>query len=395
MTGGPLHALIIEDVETDAELLIMALERGGYRVAFTRVQTAPEMRAAMMSESWDIIFSDHAMPRFSSLEALKIYQEFQSDIPFIIISGTIGEEVAVDAMRHGANDYFIKGNLARLIPAVERELREFTRRQEKRQIEQMLHENEARYSLVVEGSNDGVWDWDRQTRQIYHSDRVYQMIGVTPGTMESTYEAFLQLLHPEDLERFEMELSHAIQTRSQFSSEFRLKHGSGAYHYYFSRGRAYYNEDGVPVRVSGLISDITERKQGEEALQQSFQREQLIRRITEMVSRTHDLDLILNAAAEAIGQFFQADRCIINRYIPVHHNVRMEIRGQYCRSPEIIRVHSSEPQTTMITNLTQNIPIEELTACQFTYDMEAYLAMSRARIQEMPHLSETQKKPLY
>jgi CheY-like chemotaxis protein len=123
-TEKSLRLLLIEDSEDDAWLLRRALERGGYSLIFERVDNAEAMHDALNREAWSIVVSDHQMPRFSSLEALKLLQSRGLDLPFIIVSGTIGEDVAVSAMKAGAHDYLMKGNLARLLPVIERELRE-------------------------------------------------------------------------------------------------------------------------------------------------------------------------------------------------------------------------------------------------------------------------------
>jgi signal transduction histidine kinase len=126
--GRPLRALIVEDSEQDARLLVRELHRGGYAPTVERVQTAADMRAALARQGWDIVLSDYDMPAFSAFAALAVLNDSGQDIPFIIVSGTIGEETAVEAMRSGAQDYMIKGNVARLLPAIDREVREAERR---------------------------------------------------------------------------------------------------------------------------------------------------------------------------------------------------------------------------------------------------------------------------
>ena len=135
----PLRILIVEDSEADAELLLRELRRGGYAPECERVETPEGLDAALTRQSWDLIVSDYAMPRFNGLQALKLTQEKGLDIPFIIVSGSIGEDVAVAAMKAGAHDYLMKGNTARLLPAIERELREARMRQERRQAEETIH----------------------------------------------------------------------------------------------------------------------------------------------------------------------------------------------------------------------------------------------------------------
>jgi signal transduction histidine kinase len=133
-----LNALIVEDNPNDADLLVLELERGGFKVASERVDTPSDYNAALKKSHWDVIFSDHTMPHFSSFEALAIRNRTGLDTPFIILSGTMGEDLAVDAMKAGASDYFVKGKLTRLIAAVNRELQESRSREMRRQAEQEL-----------------------------------------------------------------------------------------------------------------------------------------------------------------------------------------------------------------------------------------------------------------
>ena len=142
-----LRVLIVEDSPDDAALTLRELRRGGYEPFSERVETAEGMEAALGHAEWDVILCDYTMPHFTALQALEILKSQQLDIPFIIISGTIGEETAVNAMKAGAQDYIIKGRLARLVPALEREIREARTRMERklaeaenRKLEQQFHQ---------------------------------------------------------------------------------------------------------------------------------------------------------------------------------------------------------------------------------------------------------------
>ncbi len=126
----PLRALIVEDSENDCMLLLSILRRGGYTVDHKRVDTAVALKSTL-DDPWDIIISDFSMPGFRGTDALTIVRDHGLDVPFIFLSGTIGEDMAVSAMKAGAQDYVIKGNVARLLPAIERELREAGARHEK------------------------------------------------------------------------------------------------------------------------------------------------------------------------------------------------------------------------------------------------------------------------
>lgn len=133
-----LKALIVEDNERDAILLLRELNRGGYELNSERVETAEALNAALDREDWDIVLSDYSMPRFSAPAALALVRQRGFDLPFIIISGTVGEETAVEAMRAGANDFMPKGAMARLLPAIDRELREAAARAERKKMREQL-----------------------------------------------------------------------------------------------------------------------------------------------------------------------------------------------------------------------------------------------------------------
>ena len=139
--GTPLRVLIVEDSEDDALLVAQTLRRAGYDPAHARVDSASAMRAALDTEAWDVVIADYTMPRFSALAALALLGESGLDLPFLVVSGNIGEELAVDAMKAGAHDYIAKDNLARLAPAIERELRDAADRAEHRQLEERLRQS--------------------------------------------------------------------------------------------------------------------------------------------------------------------------------------------------------------------------------------------------------------
>src|SRR5262245_11470893 len=148
--NAELKVLVVEDSEHDAELLLHELKKAGYEATGRRVDTASEMEAALSQDAWDLIISDYVLPQFSGLEALKVVQRRGLDIPFLIVSGKIGEEVAVEALKAGAHDYLLKDRLARLAPAIKREMKEAAQRQKRREADEALRESEERYRRLVE-----------------------------------------------------------------------------------------------------------------------------------------------------------------------------------------------------------------------------------------------------
>ncbi len=150
----PLSVLVVEDSEFDARMLVGLLKSGGFIPTFKRVETASEMVEALNHEKWEVILADYNLPEFSAPKALEVLRNTKLDIPFIIVSGGIGEDTAVAAMRAGANDYLMKGNLARLVPAVERELRDAAVRVSRRKAIKELRESEMRHRTLIENASD-------------------------------------------------------------------------------------------------------------------------------------------------------------------------------------------------------------------------------------------------
>ncbi len=196
----PLRVLVVEDSEDDSILIIREIRRGGYEPEWKRVVTAETMNAALDNEAWDLIICDYSLPQFNALEALALVQERNIDLPFLIVSGTIGEDVAVEAMKAGADDYLMKDNLKRLIPTIERELREAEVRREGRKAQAAVEESERRLKEIFRGANEGILVADIETKEfLYANPAICNMFGYTE-------EEFTRLnvtdIHPQaELER--------------------------------------------------------------------------------------------------------------------------------------------------------------------------------------------------
>jgi diguanylate cyclase (GGDEF)-like protein len=172
----PLRVLIVEDSEEDTLLLVRALRQGGYEPAYERVDTAPAMSDALHRQTWDLVVSDHRMPQFDAPAALTLLKKSGIDVPFIIVSGSIGEDLAVGAMKLGAQDYLMKGNLARLCAVVERELREAEIRRQRQRAEEIV-QHQAHYDLLTDLPNRMMFH-DRLTIALAHANRYRKMLAV-------------------------------------------------------------------------------------------------------------------------------------------------------------------------------------------------------------------------
>lgn len=181
-----LRMLLVEDSQDDTDILLRVLSRDGYDVTCRRVQTAAEMREALANESWDLVISDYSMPRFSGHGALALLHETGIDLPFIIVSGTIGEEIAVALLKSGAHDFIIKGRFARLGPVIERERRDARERSERRRAEDALRQSEARYRRIVETAKEGIWVTDAQGVTLYVNERMANLLGCAREILTGT-----------------------------------------------------------------------------------------------------------------------------------------------------------------------------------------------------------------
>lgn len=190
-----LRVLIVEDSEVDARVLVALLRGGGWQVEHRRVETGAALKEALGSASWDLILSDHNLPELSAPRALEILQGFGHDIPFIIVSAGIEEGVAIEAMKAGAHDFVIKGSLGRLVPVVQRELREVGVRQARRRAESSLRESELRYRSVWEYSTDAVLVMDLDGLIRFANPAVRTVFGREPETVVG---GRLDILQPPD-----------------------------------------------------------------------------------------------------------------------------------------------------------------------------------------------------
>jgi len=263
----PLHVLIVEDSEDDTLLLVRALRRGGYDLTFERVETAAAMSAALDQQTWDIIISDYAMPYFSAPAALTLLKESGLDLPFIIVSGAVGEETAVEAMRAGAHDYIQKGNLARLIPAIERELRDAQVRRERKQAEEALRESEERYRALFEQSADAIYVTTREGQIVDLNQAGLELFGFTREELREVNVGDLYV-HFLDQSRFQQEIKQKGFIRD-FEVELRKKDGTKMDCVITSSVRR--ADDGSILGYQGIIHDLTEHKRLEEQMRQQDQ----------------------------------------------------------------------------------------------------------------------------
>lgn len=265
-----LNVLIVEDSEDDALLVLRELRSGDFDPIWERVETPKALGKALTSRPWDVIISDYRLPAFNASVVLKIVQQSQLDIPFIVVSGTIGETLAVEMMKAGAHDYLMKDNLSRLSEAVRREVRDAQIRAERERATLELDRTKERLQLAIEGSGIGLWDWSIQTGAMTLNERWAEMVGYTLEELEPIgIETWRKYIHPQDWQTLNIALEEHFQHKTQvYECELRMNHRSGYWIWVLARGKVVeWDATGQPLRMTGTHLDLTERKRAEVALQ--------------------------------------------------------------------------------------------------------------------------------
>ncbi|HEY9727633.1 MAG TPA: ATP-binding protein [Chroococcales cyanobacterium] len=270
-----IRILLVEDDEVDRMAVSRALKKAGIPVEMATVVDCQGALAqldrdiaAPYEQNFDCVLLDYRLPDGDALTVVQRVRGAGSRVPLVVLTGQGDEQIAVELMKAGASDYLPKGKVSpeTLARSVHNAVRIYRAEQEAELATQRLRESEERYRFVLEGSNDGIWDWDLITHQIYCNDRCYEISGLSPDKVEVTYDLFFQVLHPDDRFRISQAVAAHLESNVELDVEFRLLHTSGEYRYCIARGKAQRDANGQPFRMSGIISDITARKRAEESL---------------------------------------------------------------------------------------------------------------------------------
>ena len=263
-----MRVLIVEDSKIEAKFTVNLLKKNGYSVVHERVETEEQMVAALEEHKWDIIISDYQMPDFDGMRALQVFQRYELDIPFILVSGKIGEETAVDLMKMGAHDYIMKGNTARLVPAIRSHLKDAANRRENLRLEKRLKESEAQYRGFFENAHIGIFRCSDHGVILDANQRLSSAFGY--GSIKEFMKS-VEVLKPEIADESSrkaelVKLFELAQKDAQVEVQFHRQDGSVL--------EAKLNvwiiqEDSEkPVYLEGVIEDITEQKEMERKLRE-------------------------------------------------------------------------------------------------------------------------------
>jgi signal transduction histidine kinase/FixJ family two-component response regulator len=279
-----LHILHLEDDPRDAELVQAMLETEGFACHVTRVQTQAEFCASLERDGFNLILADYTLPSFDGISALKIAAQRRPEVPFIFVSGTLGEEVAVEALNIGATDYVLKTRLSRLVPSVLRALREATERAERRRAEESLRRSETYLAEAQRLSGTGSFGWNVSSGEIFWSDETYNIFE-HDREVKPTLELVLQRIHPDDRELVQRTIDHASSERCGFDFEHRLMMPDGAVKFVRVVAHPWRSDEPGGLVFVGAVTDITEEKWAQ------AERERLEQRLREA------------AKMEAVGRF--------------------------------------------------------------------------------------------
>ena len=248
-----LKVLIVEDSSDDAELLVLKLIDEGYRVHHQRVDTEDGMRRALAQSPWDVVLCDQAMPQFSAFAALAALSDLDLDLPLIVVSGKIGEELAVDLMRQGARDFVNKGQLSRLAPALERELRAYAAGKARQRAEAALQEVEERYRVLTETAQVGIWQVAPDGGTLYLNPAMCDLMEIRSAN-EMSPDDYQALFPPESWDRRQQERQKRLDgERSSFEVE--LNGRLGARRHLLVSGAPLWAPDG---RLDSFIDTFTD-----------------------------------------------------------------------------------------------------------------------------------------
>jgi signal transduction histidine kinase/CheY-like chemotaxis protein len=361
-----LRILLLEDDARDAELIQELLDADQFDCEVVRVQTRAEFVAGLESAGIDLVLADYKLPSFDGISALKLALDARADLPFIFVSGSLGEEVAIEALKIGATDYVVKSRLSRLVPSVQRALREARERAERKNAEEAFRRSEMYLAEAQRLSRTGSFGWDPASGEIYWSNESYRIFECEP-MIEPTIRMVLDRTHPDDRNRLRQILDRASIERSEFTAEHRLLMADGSVKYIRAVARPSTGEDPQSFVFIGAIMDITERNRAEEALRIAQAEVVRISRLTTMGELVASIAHEINQPLAGVAASGNACLRWLNRDIPdldaARDAVSRIVRDAH-RAGEVIRglrelTKKSGPQ---LTPLDINGAIQEVLA---------------------------------
>lgn len=271
-----LKILIIEDVPFDAELIDRELQKSGMNFISRRVEEEHEYLKELEHFKPDIILADHSLPNFDGISALKIAKEIVPDVPFIFVSGKMGEDFAIEALKCGATDYVLKGSLSKIVHAVNRALEEVEEHSKRQMAEEALRNSHRQLLEAQEIGHIGSWEMDVDSNKMSCSAEFYNIMNLDTSKLDNGYDAMMEVIHPEDRVMVKKSITDAINGHNSFSNHYRLVRPDGSIRILSSKGQVITDQDGNALRVVGTEQDITEQKVAEEKIRSSLKEKEML-----------------------------------------------------------------------------------------------------------------------
>lgn len=330
----------MEDVPTDAELILNEISKNGINFSHILVETKKEYIEALISFTPDLIISGYLLSQFDGRNALSLRNEMAPQTPFILVTGEVNEEIAVELMKAGADDYILKTNLVRLIPSIKssfekrdeiliRLLDESELRNNYRQYNtdknaplvkkntnntgpgennlkeyDLIEENQILLNLAMNSAGIGTWVFDLVSGQRYFDKKSCQLLGFEPVQYGITEKEFMDRIHPYDRKEFKTLLNYALSKKSNFEIEFRVTWPEGKVKFLTLKTQTIFNNQGLPVRMDGFIWDITEQKLLQITLQENLRKtSSIITNLNGAVFRCkYDAEMTMEYISEGVKQ---------------------------------------------------------------------------------------------
>ncbi|MBD1909418.1 MULTISPECIES: PAS domain-containing protein [unclassified Leptolyngbya] len=324
-----LRLLLVDDNPDDRSLITRELQRGFSELHIVEVTEAAHLNQVVKRGNFDLVITDYHLHWSDGLTILREVKSHTPNCPVIMLTDSGNQEVAVEAMKSGLDDYLTKSpqHYAQLPLVIRSALNQGQQTAEQQQMEHALQQSEERLRLALHAAQMGIWDWDFQTNRITWTESNEKLFGLVPGTFDGTYEAFLELVHPEDRNLVHQTVERSLEQKTSYSLENRIVRPDGNVRWVVGNGEIVLSETGQPIRFLGTTMDITQQKESEIKLQQltatleqqvrertaqleqALEFEATLRRITDKVRDSLDESQILQTAVQELGMGLGVNSC--------------------------------------------------------------------------------------
>ncbi len=287
------NIIVVEDNNADYELLTRALKKYELPVHYIRVQNEVELRNAINNNEIDVVISDFILPSFTGLEALRVFKEYQLNIPFITLTGTGAETIAVDMMKEGSDDYVLKSHIDRLYHSILTQEKKYENLREKNELDLAILKSEKAYRLLAENTNDVISLHNLSGDFLYASPAIYELSGYTPE--EVLGKKLINYFHEEDISKMSDQLNSIINSDKKIRFEYRFRKKNGDFIWIETSGKLIYDQvTQEPTEIVAVTRDATERVLKDLQIKESEEQYRLIaENATDMITR-HDINGVYN-----------------------------------------------------------------------------------------------------